>query len=31
MMLPLENFKIGLSKMQFPTFTGLELINWEVF
>ena len=28
-MLPLESFKIGLSKMQFPVFPGPELINWE--
>lgn len=28
-MLPLENFKIGLSKMRFPAFAGPELINWE--
>ena len=28
-MLPLESFKIGLSKMQFPAFPGPELINWK--
>ena len=28
-MLPLESFKIGLSKMQFPAFPGPELINWD--
>ena len=28
-MLPLESFKIGVSKMPFPAFPGPELINWE--
>ena len=28
-MFPLEIFIIGLSKMQFPAFSGPELINWE--
>ena len=28
-MLLQEICKIGLSKMQFPAFPGLELLNWE--
>ena len=27
--LPCEIFKIGVSKIQFPVFTGLQLVNQE--
>ena len=30
-MLPRYNFKIALSKMQFPAFSGKEMINWKGF